>query len=186
MRHVVAHLLVVVVGVASYVNSQDALKAGGGGAAAIPHDNAPAAIRHRFHLPAPHQVNMTGPISCSPVATAGLRPDQEATSWLNATVTNASDRLAIEIKGNHLVVLSQQDTQHGVAEGRRYRVLSNSKQWIAAVAEDLLPAVDTLLVNKESGFAIWTVSEPWSRSFPVTRNTYLVCINHHIHVHPKK
>lgn len=139
----------------------------------------------------PFETKGTTQLSCETVAGASLFPqmklDKEKDGKLDkleiALHTKGSN-IAIEIGDKTIKFLTSTSVEGGLMEPAVFTILSNdTKSLVATIYEDSVgitnsKIIDSFILNKESGYAIWTKSKDISffSKNPDTQVYYLRCI----------
>jgi len=91
-----------------------------------------------------------------------------------------TDKLAIEISGSALKFISHASVNAGSATATEFQILHNDEEALVAIAYTrgaLGSTLNSLLINKKNGLAVWTKSRPFFivDEEPDTQAHYLRC-----------
>jgi len=118
-------------------------------------------------------------MACQALLTTSILPNPQ-TKGLETETGVGTDKLAIEIHGSVLRFMTQASVGAGQATAAEFQILHNDNEVLVAVNYQrgaLGSNLNSLLVNKKNGLAVWTKSRP---SFlvdeePDTQTHYLRC-----------
>ena len=131
-------------------------------------------------VPVPRGVAIHGTaMTCQALLTTSILPNPQ-TKQLETKTGVGTDKLAIEIHGSVLRFMTQASVEAGMATAAEFQILRNDNEVLVAVNYQrgaLGSNLNSLLVNKMNGLAVWTKSRP---SFlvdeePDTQAHYLRC-----------
>ncbi|MCX5845920.1 MAG: hypothetical protein NTW12_06125 [Deltaproteobacteria bacterium] len=134
----------------------------------------------RFVLPTKRALNWSKPVKCFAIASAALfKEDREMEDFkhskLSIYVKKGTDKLRLWLEGETLTV------QNGDQKPDRYQVSGHRNNFLVAVHYGgLVPAVNSIAVNEENGFAVWSLSEPMLvpvSEYPYGQSVYMQCTN---------
>jgi hypothetical protein len=136
----------------------------------------------QFALPHSHSLDPGKPITCSAIASANLAVAAEQHDKLTASVQGAREKLHLQVDGDTLFVLTSPVEKNAVAIADYYRITAQTPAWLAATVlhNDEMPRGYFIVVNKQNGFAIWSVTEPKyypQSEYPYAETVYLTCKN---------
>jgi uncharacterized protein YlzI (FlbEa/FlbD family) len=94
--------------------------------------------------------------------------------------TNDQTKMAIKINGKTLEMLTATAVEAGTTDPAKLIILRNTKDYIVAVdTQEILmdPGAGTFILNKKTGYAVWTKSKPalLSQNMPDTQAYYMEC-----------
>ena len=103
---------------------------------------------------------------------------------VHATSQESSDKVAIHLHEWSMTMMTKSSLDLGLAKGVEFAILINNDAVIYAVGAER--SLNSFLLNKGDGLAVWTKSVPRSRSYlqdplnkkkpiPSTYSTYLLC-----------
>jgi hypothetical protein len=117
--------------------------------------------------------------------TSLLKPDSEIDELierrqLSAVAATGTDTLAIEIDGKNVKFITRASVEMGQASPSTFTITRNNESVLIAFAVDetlLGVTIDSLLLNRENGLAVWTKSRSASimGDQPMTQSLYLRC-----------
>jgi hypothetical protein len=136
----------------------------------------------QFALPHSHALDSGKPIRCSAIASADLTVAPEQHNKLTASVQVAKEKLDLQVDGDTLFVLTIPIEKNAVAIADYYRITAQTSAWLAATVlhNDEMPRAYSMVVNKQNGFAVWSVTEPKyfpQSEYPYAETVYLTCKN---------
>jgi hypothetical protein len=103
----------------------------------------------------------------------------QGTRKLEGELSDGRDKLAVQVEGQTLKFMTQAAVGTGVAEASQFAITWNDESVLTAVVSDGPPghATDSFVLNKKSGFAVWTQSSPTLiiSKVPYTQTVYLLC-----------
>jgi hypothetical protein len=96
-----------------------------------------------------------------------------------ALFTNDKTKMAIEIDGKVLKMLTATSVEVGVNKPAEFNIVRENEDELVAVyiESSLFPGVDTFILHKKSGAAVWTKSSPGSliSKLPDAQAYYMEC-----------
>lgn len=138
----------------------------------------------RLTLPPDKSISWNKPVKCSAIASAGmfqeLRPGDEKRpdALLSVYAKKGTDTLKLWREGGDLIV------QAGAGEEKpdRYRIVNHNRTMFVALFSggELLPVAKTITINIDTGFAVWSLTEPLPfpvSPYPFAESIYLHCQN---------
>jgi hypothetical protein len=103
----------------------------------------------------------------------------EASHKIEGELADDRNKLALQVDGQNLKFITQAAVGTGVAEPSQFTITRNDESVLVAVVSDGPPgyAVDSFVLNKKNGLAVWTQSSPTLiiSKIPYTQTVYLVC-----------
>lgn len=146
----------------------------------------------------------TASLTCSAVLSASIMPGQpsegdyleitdtsllkskdeiaklSAETTLESKSRTGTDTLAIRIDGDRLHVMTRAAVESGIATAAPMIIVRNSDDEMAAIAAEEIPlsfTLETFLLNKQNGYAVWTKSRPryLIQDVPDTQAIYFRC-----------
>jgi hypothetical protein len=123
-------------------------------------------------LPTPAPVSGSS-LACEALLKSTMLP---ASGKLEGDLRPGEDRLAVEIDGSVLRFMTRTSVEVGQATPAEFAILRNSADILSAVLARP-ESIDTFLLNKRNGFAVWTKSRGsfLSDPQPDTQAHYLRC-----------
>ncbi len=118
--------------------------------------------------------DMKSTLKCTSLARVGLRQnaDVDKRDKLIADAGAGTDKLELTLVGRVLLV---RVGEHGTD---RYKLVGNTKGYLSAVfIGELVPVVNSIVVNKNRSLAVWSINEPADvfTDVPYAEATYLAC-----------
>jgi hypothetical protein len=134
----------------------------------------------RFVLPPKRALNWSKPVKCIAIASAAMfKEDREMEDFrnnkLSVYVKKGTDKLTLWLEGESLTV------QIGNQKPERYQVNGHRNDFLVAIHYGgSVPAANSISVNEENGFAVWSLSEPMLgpvSEYPYAQSVYMHCTN---------
>lgn len=133
-------------------------------------------IKQAYVLPKSHPWNTQQTLKCKAVASVSLRqkglvPETDQ-GILVAGAEPGTDRLELTLVKDTLLV------RVGEAETDRYKVTGNTKLFLGAVfIGDMLPVVNSIVIDKEKSYASWAINEPMDlfTNVPYSQTIFFAC-----------
>jgi len=99
---------------------------------------------------------------------------------LEARSRRGTDTLAIRVEGRSLHMMTRAAVESGIAKAAPMVIVRNNDDEMAAIAAEEVPlsfTLETFLLNKQNGYAVWTKSRPrlLIREVPDTQAIYFKC-----------
>ncbi|MCI0622100.1 MAG: hypothetical protein L0387_10600 [Acidobacteria bacterium] len=105
----------------------------------------------------------SGELACQSVAHSALVEKQLGGNVLEATVGTAREKIALNVRGQELKFMTAASIEAGSAEASVFQIIRNDKESLAAMhfGEGWLGYnLNSFVLDKETGFAVWTKSHP--------------------------
>ena len=127
-----------------------------------------------FQLPKSHALDMKSTLKCTSLARVGLHrnADVDKRDKLIADAVVREQKLELTLVGRALLV---RVGEHGTD---RYKLAGNTKGYLSDVfIGELLPVVNSIVVDKDRGLAVWSINEPADvfTDVPYAEAIYLAC-----------
>ena len=128
-----------------------------------------------FQLPQPHKSDMKGTLKCKAIASVSLHQnagDPDRQNILIAEARPGTDKLELTLVNDTLLV------RVGDSGTDRYTVTGNTNYYLSAVFKGgLVPVIDSIVMEKDKGLAVWTISEPADvfTDVPYAQSVYFAC-----------
>lgn len=115
-----------------------------------------------------YRVSMGQPISSDQL---GCKTILDASAWqdgieggnVTVKITDGSDKIAVTINDDSISIITAAAVQMGNSESEKWPILSNTEDHLIAAAYNdglMGPSVYTFVLNKRTGFAVWTKGSP--------------------------
>jgi hypothetical protein len=132
-----------------------------------------------FALPPSQAIDTDKPIRCVAIASASLIENLDHRGRLKGKITPGTDKLALQIKGDTLLVAVRGAFEQGVVEPDKYNITGHTVGFLSAVHEvTVIPHANSIVLNKQNGFAVWSLNEPMlvpGSEYPIAQAVYLRC-----------
>lgn len=134
----------------------------------------------RFALPTKRPLHWNKPVKCIAIASVSLfEAVREMKDFdqnkLSVYVEKGTDELRLRLEGETLTV------QNGDTKPDRYHVSGHQNKFLVAIHYGgLVPAANSISINEENGFAVWSLNEPMSipmSEYPYAQSVYMQCTN---------
>jgi hypothetical protein len=133
-------------------------------------------IKRTYVLPKSHPWNTQQTLKCKAIASVSLRqkglvPDADQNT-LVAEAKPGTDKLELTLVRDMLLV------RVGEAGTDRYKVTGNTKSFLGAVfIGDMLPVVNSIVIDKEKSYASWAINEPMDlfTNVPYSQTIFFAC-----------
>jgi hypothetical protein len=134
----------------------------------------------RFVLPPKQPMNWNKPVKCTAIASATLFEKARdmkdfKNNELSVYVKKGTDKLRLWLEGENLTV------QVGDQKPDSYQVTGHQNKFLVAIHRGgIVPAANSITVNEENGFAVWSLSEPMLvpvSEYPYAQSVYMQCTN---------
>jgi hypothetical protein len=136
----------------------------------------------RFAMPPPKVLNMEKPVKCTAIATAAIFEERKELEDFNkpklsVKVEKGTDKLRLWLDGEVLTVQVRDE------KPETYKVTGHNTNggWLVALNYGgLVPAAYSISLNKNNGFAVWSLNEPifvMGSLYPYAQCVYLYCTN---------
>lgn len=128
----------------------------------------------------PAQPVVSDQLACDALLTTTIWEDPGQKGQITTQNERATDKLAIKIKDKAVTFMTRASVEAGIAEPAEFTIVSNKKDFLMAIYFEegaLPPSLNSLVLNKESGFAVWAKSRPHFLlgSTPYVESIYLAC-----------
>jgi hypothetical protein len=134
----------------------------------------------RLPLPSSRALSWSKPVKCTAIASAALFEETLETSdfkhgKLSVYVKKGTDRLRVSLENEDLII------QSGDQKPDRYRVSVHRNGYLVAIHHGaFVPALYSISVNENNGFAVWSLSESMlfpASQYPYAQSVYMQCTN---------
>jgi hypothetical protein len=132
----------------------------------------------KFDYPLLNDVSRETSLSCEAKVYSGIWGESKK---IEAQVLKGTDKLAITINGDDtLSLMTEASVKAGVTEPAKFEILENNGMTLLAiqrVESRGAPSINTFVLDKKSGLAIWSKSAPRYPTLdkPVGQIIYLSC-----------
>jgi len=103
---------------------------------------------------------LTSGISCESIVSSVLIVDKGENKTIEAEILKGTDKIAVKLKDNKLYFLTSAAVGAGSTEGDEFTIIQDNKKYLTAYGEYNFGGMDTFVLNKETGKAIWSKSQP--------------------------
>lgn len=119
-------------------------------------------------------------LACEALLSTSIWEDPEQNGQITAENQTGTDKLAIRIKENAITFITRASVEAGIPEAAEFTIVSNEEDFLVAIYLDkgaISPSLNSLVLNKKNGFAVWTKSRPQYllSQTPDVQSSYLVC-----------
>ncbi len=132
-----------------------------------------------FLLPRPHRINLARPLDCHAIASTYIADHRDGR--LQVVTSTGTDHLTITQVGPTLRVVAHHQSSEIPEDTDTYRITAETSAYASAVQGiRMLPVVHGLVINKETGTAIWSESdaaEVLVSDQPFATDVYMDCRN---------
>lgn len=114
-----------------------------------------------YYPPAASSVNtrLDSGLSCESIVSSSLLVyKQGENKSIQGDIEKGTDKIAVKLDGDKLSFLTQAAVGAGVTGGDEFRVLQNTNKYLTAIETHDLGGVDSFVLNKETGKAVWSKS----------------------------
>jgi len=104
---------------------------------------------------------LTSGLSCESIISSSLLVNkQEENKTIQGNIEKGTDKIAVKLNGDKLSFLTQAAVGAGVAEAPGLQVIQNTSKYLVAYGEFPFGGMDTFVLNRETGKAIWSKTQP--------------------------
>lgn len=120
----------------------------------------------KIPFPVTFDVSSNTSFACESLMSATLIGSEAEylTNGIEGEVERGTDKIAMKIKdAQTLEFLTVASLEIGVTEGSKFVIVQNDREKLIAAyfnESDPIPGIDTLVLNKKNGLALWTKAKP--------------------------
>jgi hypothetical protein len=124
-------------------------------------------------------LKVTNALACDAVLVTSIEPSSR-TKRLEASSTVGKDKIAMQVQGRTLRFMTRRSVESGIASPAEFQILQNDQESLVAIETGtgtLGSTVNSVVVNKRNGLAVWTKSRSsfLFDSEPDGQMLYLAC-----------
>lgn len=103
---------------------------------------------------------LTTGINCESIVSNLLIVKSEKNKTIESEIIKGTDKISVKLKNNKLKFLTSAAVGSGVTEGDEMTIIQNNNKYLTAYGEFTYGGMDSFVLNKETGKAIWSKSQP--------------------------
>lgn len=104
--------------------------------------------------------SLTTGLSCESIASNLLVVKNEKNKTIESEIIKGTDKMSVKLKNNKLQFLTSAAVGAGMTEGDELTIIQNNSKYLTAYGEFTYGGMDSFVLNKETGKAIWSKSQP--------------------------
>lgn len=117
--------------------------------------------RNFYYPPSSYsEAGLASGLSCESIVSSVLTVNKGENKTIEAEILKGTDKIAVRLKDKKLYFLTSAAVGAGSTEGDALQVIQDNSKYLAAYGEYPYGGMDSFVLNKETGKAIWSKSQP--------------------------